>query len=319
MSGTRLPASIVKINNIKLNLDYNTYILLTIKHIDNYNKILNTPIRMSFTGKIIKDDKPKKDIVNSYLEVIRDVSFLKDKNLNIPMKIVSKRSDKFVCEDCDNVKNFDYDDNFYTCVDCGNQKEIYQSSTYNKDSSRAAISSKYSYDRKIHFRDCISQYQGKQNSTIDSKIYVELEKQFLKHDLLLDTDVKKIKFSKVTKQHVMMFLKDLGYTKHYENVNLIYSVMTGNKLDDISHLEEILMQDFDTLLDTYDKMYKDVINRTNFINTQYILFQLLRRHRHPCSKEDFSMLKTTDRQYFHDDITSKLFNANGWNMRSLYG
>ena len=36
---------------------------------------------------------------------------------------------------------------------------------------------KYTYDRKIHFRDCINQFQGKQNATIDKKVYDKLIEQ----------------------------------------------------------------------------------------------------------------------------------------------
>jgi hypothetical protein len=50
--------------------------------------------------------------------------------------------------------------------------------------------------------------------------------------------------------------------------------------------------DFDTLTDLYDKRYKcdRKIDRKNFINTQYVLYQFLNRHKFPCKKEDFNLL-----------------------------
>ena len=95
-------------------------------------------------------------------------------------------------------------------------------SSYN-DIDRVNISSKYMYDRKVHFRDCIKQYQGKQNSTIPDKIYQELEEQFKLHHILLgDKNThKKERFKNLTKNHILLFLKDLGYSNHYENVHLI--------------------------------------------------------------------------------------------------
>ena len=67
--------------------------------------------------------------------------------------------------------------------------------------------------------------------------------------------------------------------------------MTGKKVDDISHLENQLMEDFDKISNLYDKTFKFTgkIERKSFINTQYVLFQLLRHHRYPCKKEDFNM------------------------------
>ena len=60
------------------------------------------------------------------------------------------------------------------------------------------------------------------------------------------------------------------------------------------------------------------INRKNFINTQYVLFQLLRRHRHSCKKEEFIILKTIDRKFFHDEICKELFEELGWNHSPFY-
>jgi hypothetical protein len=116
----------------------------------------------------------------------------------------------------------------------------------------------------------------------------------------------------VTKELITIFLRELGYNKHYENVHLIHYNFTNIKPDDISHLEDKLLDDFDILTALYDKIFKH-INRKNFINTQYVLFQLLCRHKHPCVPEDFSILKTIDRKAFHDDICKDLFTLNGWN------
>ena len=176
------------------------------------------------------------------------------------------------------------------------------------------------YDRKIHFRDCIKQYQGKQNSTIVSKIFDSLEEQFEKHHLLVgdkETTSREERFKNVTKNHVLLFLKELGYSNHYENVHLIHFSFTNIKPDDISHLEDQLLDDFDALTDLYDKKFKH-INRKNFINTQYVLYQLLRRHKHQCNKDEFIILKTIDRKFFHDEICKELFEELGWNHTPFY-
>ena len=117
--------------------------------------------------------------------------------------------------------------------------------------------------------------------------------------------------------HILLFLKELGYANHYENVHLIHHVLTGKKPHDISNLEDQLLDDFDILTDLYDKKYKD-INRKNFINTQYVLFQLLRRHKYPCKRQDFNILKTIDRKSFHDEVCKNLFEQLGWNFTALF-
>jgi hypothetical protein len=131
-----------------------------------------------------------------------------------------------------------------------------------------------------------------------------------------------IRYSKITRNHIMMFLKELKYTKHYENVNLIYFTLTNKRVDDISHLEEQLIEDFKELVSLYDELHgKDKekeLNRKNFMNVQYLLFQLLRRHNHPCKIEDFTILKTIDRKLFHDTICKNLFNKLGWKFTPTF-
>ena len=99
---------------------------------------------------------------------------------------------------------------------------------------------------------------------------------------------------------------------------LIHYHITGKKPDDISHLEHTLLSDFDLLLDTYDKYFKHKIKRINFISTQYVLYQLLLKYKHPCRKEDFVILKTTDRKNFHDEICGELFEKLGWNFTPVH-
>ena len=151
------------------------------------------------------------------------------------------------------------------------------------------------------------------------KVYDDLEKQFELHHLLNgDKDTSKnVRFKNITKEHISLFLKELDYTKHYENINLIHYNLTGIKPDDIGYLEDKLLEDFDILTDLYDKNFKH-IDRKNFINTQYVLYQLLLRHKHPCTKEDFSILKTVDRKAFHDEVMKNLFEICGWNFSPFY-
>jgi hypothetical protein len=146
--------------------------------------------------------------------------------------------------------------------------------------------------------------------------------QFRKHHLLIGTNktLNEERCKNITKEHIHLFLKELEYTKHYENVNLIHYQMTGNKPDNIAYLEDRLLDDFDSLTNLYDKKFKNKpgFERKNFINTQYVLYQLLVRYRHPCKKEDFTILKTVDRKSFHDDVAKIVFEDLNWNHTPLF-
>jgi hypothetical protein len=298
------------IERIESERDRNFYISESAELLEQYRKILKTPLKLSFTGRPVQCVSEKISIVNKYIEIaekympcVRPIS-------------IKKRASKMSCENCPNKREFIIDDNACICSDCGAEQNILQHTTSYKDVDRVNISTKYSYDRKVHFRDCINQYQGKQNCTIDQKIYDDLEEMFEKHHLLVGgkSTKKEIRFSKITREHVLMFLKELGFSKHYENVILIHYNMTGKKPDDISHLEDKLLTDFDLLVETYDKHFKNKVDRVNFISTQYVLYQLLLKHKHPCRKEDFVILKTVDRKSFHDTICSQLFGLLSWSF-----
>lgn len=289
-----------QIDSIKSELRWNFYIAETAELISEYKNILKTPMKISFVGKPAKNDKEKKRIITSYLKIASN--YTSDIEFSTPPK-----KPKITCDYCSNKKDFEIvDGNIYICSECSSQQVVMKHTSSFKDSDRVNISAKYTYARNIHFRDCMNQYQGKQNSTIEQKVYDQLEEQFEKHHLLVDSPRKELRFKNITKEHIHIFLKSLKHTKHYENVNLIHYNLTGIKPDDISHLEDQLLIDFDNLTELYDQRFKH-LTRKNFINTQYVLYQLLRSHRHPCKKEDFTILKTVDRELFHEEICRELF------------
>lgn len=274
--------------------------------------------KISFMAKapVAHDDV----LVKQYLEI------LKKYNIDCPEveeTISDHHPPRKICQRCksgDLVTN--HDQTLEICENCGKQDERNYKSVSFKDISRVNLSNKYSYERRVHFKDCINQYQGKQNSSIAAAVFSDIEQQLERHGLLQGAAdaPRRVRFQNVTKEHIFVFLKETGHSKHYEDVVLIYHKMTGKQVDNITHLESILMEDFDKISNLYDTRYKltGKIDRKSFINTQYVLFQLLRRHKYPCKKEDFNMLKTLDRKSFHDDIVRDLFETLGFNFTPIF-
>jgi hypothetical protein len=321
----------------------NFYLLKTQCWIEDFVKLSNKPIIIDFMkcSNKSKDDNEthikKQSIINSYLEfikkyfnafqfiqnicgqelLIRNSAFEKEPTL------LTREKTPMKCLKCSNETHFESFDNQNVCQGCGivldqfNQQSIISF----KDVDRVNLNNKYTYDRKTHFRDCIYQFQGKQNVSISNKVYDDILQQLLSHGIIPQnyTDLpKEMAFEHVTKEHIFLFLKQTKHVKHYEDVILIYREITGKVVPDISHLEEKLILDFDLLVEQYDKKFKNHLERKNFINTQYILFQLLNRHHYPCTTEDFNMLKTIDRRYYHDEICSMLFEELGWNHKPIF-
>lgn len=308
---------IEKIHNLEIKRDYNFYLFETLSIIEKYKDILKRPLKLSFIGKPQKNNDDKKNLISQYLSIARNYYEIRD----IENKEEEKTSSSVSCQNCNNTNSnlFDIiDNNIYICSICFNQQIVMKYNSSYNDIDRVNIASKYIYIRKVHFRDCINQYQGKQNNTVSKDVYRDLENEFFQHHLLVGNEdtPKEIRFANITKKHIHIFLKELNYSNHYENINLIHYVMTGIKPPDISHLEEQLLDDFNVLTELYSTIKH--IKRKSFINSQHVLYQLLRRHRFPCNKDDFIVLKTTDRKCFHDEITKELFETLGWNHEPYF-
>lgn len=300
-----------RVHNIENMTDYNFYMNESSILLEKYRQILKKPQKVNFMGKSTRNNKEKTEIINKYMELAK-------KYIDYDFEIKKKRG--LSCDNCKNRKNLIYIDNSLTiCGKCSARITVMKHTSNYNDIERVNISNKYKYDPKVHFRDGVEQYQGKQNCTIPKKVYEDLEEQFERHHLLQgDKDTpKEIRFQNVTKLHIAIFLKTLGYSKQYENINLIHYHFTGIKPNDISHLEGQLLDDFDTLIDLYYKRFNN-IKRKSFINTQYVLYQLLKRHKYSCKEEEFGILKTTDRKTFHDDVCKQLFEELGWNHTPFF-
>ena len=291
----------------------------------DYRALLTRRIRVSFMGKSDHCHADRHALIAAYVGVLKqyydpyEIPFVAGITL-APHEDKRKR-----CPGCDQPVAVDViDGRTSICTHCGREEELFGSSSSYKDANRINVSSKYTYERKIHFKDCMNQYQGKQNATIPDQCYADLVQQLNMHGLLIGDEgtPREVRFAKVSKPHIFLFLKETGWTKHYEDVNLIYHNITGKRLDDISHLEAKLLEDFDELSNAYDRKIKfnqnQRIDRKSFINTQYVLFQLLRRHKHQCKEEDFNMLKTLERKAFLDEVCGQLFQELGWNFTPIF-
>jgi len=295
------------------------YILDTIQYIERYKQIISIPIKVNFMGKRTNTNeyKDKNNIINRYVTISN--GYIDKLNIPINLSVCKNIENILICHNCktNDIVVKDYD--FYICNNCFSLLYNTIVNTSYTDINRVNINTRYTYIRMTHFKDCMMQFQGKQNVSIPIQIYKSIEDELNKHYLLSGNNntPKEIRFKKVTKKHIGIFLKELGYSKHYENINLIHYQLTGKKPHDISHLEEILLRDFDILTELYDKRFNDN-NRRNFINIHYVLYQLLRRHNYKVEVDDKIIIKTLERKYLYDEICKKLFEELGWNHYPYY-
>ena len=304
-----------RIRKIETQEEKHFYILKVTPVLEKYRHELSKPIEINFMGERNPVDTTLiQSIYAEFMKLIQSLAPDYYQLDSIPNK---------ACKTCNQIiEKIVESTNTIACMNCGTEQESLKFTFSYKDTDRINISTKYTYDRRLHFKECINQFQGKQNSTIKPEVYEKLIAHLVSHGLASEDTTIPIKerFKNVTKNHISIFLKEIDCAHHYEDLNLIYHNITGKELDDISHLESVLMSDFDKLSKLYDEEYIKTkkITRKNFINTQYVLYQLLKRHKYPCVKTDFTFLKTIERKSFHDEVCSDLFKKLGWNFTCIF-
>jgi hypothetical protein len=322
---------------------YNFYLLSVIPILDEYDVFKKKMKNISFFNR----EKPHvaqnqqhsekcKQLIDEYLQKVayffgdkyissnsKTTNTTEDNNKIIKDNIVeeTKRNQSIsICKLCLST-NIIIDESEYVCKECGNslEKSNEQLISY-KDISRISISSKYAYDRRSHFRDCIKRFQGKQTVNIPNNVFISIYDELKNYSLIpSEYNIKENNpeiFQHINREHILIILKELNLSKYYEHLTYIYHKVTQKDIPNITNLEEILMSDFDKLLELYDNSYSS--ERKNFINNNYILYQLLKKNNCYFPKTNFTTLKTNDRKAFHDEICQKLFEALDWNFSPAF-
>jgi hypothetical protein len=283
--------------------------------VEQYKKLLNCTVRDSFTRKkqSTAGSSEKVELVTKYIQTF---DIFPELSSYLPTFSSTKEVNR--CEDCDS-ELMESETNTLICNKCGREYPFfYQEGTQIseqisfKDLTRINTNVKYSYIRQTHFKDTIKQFQGKQNKYIDPKVYELLISSF--DSAQLNAKDKRDKYTQITKDHIKMFLQEHSLYKYYEDINLIFNELTGTPCPNISDYEKTLIEDFDKLVIVYDKVIKkdNKYNRSNFLNSYYILFQLLKRHSYTCKESDFPLIKTIDRKIEHDEIYEECCKQLGW-------
>lgn len=275
--------------------------------IKEFLQILRTPINNNIFNSE-KYEKKKRNIFEEYFNKIK---------MCIPFKIFERillteecslNKQEYYCENCENNEEFIKEGDVLICKRCFS--EIIKMAYYNNRSYNLSIN-KCNYDRVGHFKECLKQYQGKQNTFVEHEVYLNIENALCTNSII-DISIKDQaeKYKKVKKSHIMYFLKALGYSKHYDDCILIHHNLTGKKANNISHLEDVLISDFEKVSEKYSQLFHQ--DRKNFINIQFILYRLLIRHKYDFDPEDFTSIKSTNKIMDRDIICKQIFESLSW-------
>jgi len=282
------------------NINFIKFYFVEIRNIlKEYVHLMQMPTNNSFFQKQDNGNHAieKQNIIKSFWEVY---NVYKNHCQTLKPNIIIKQSDVNECHHCHSNTAYFYDETVTVCYNCMSER-IYFLPSSTSDTIRS--NNKYIYDRNQHFRDCIIRFQGKQKNNIPNDIIENIRKT-------LDS----YRITNISLSHVCMILKNLGYSKYYEDYVLIHHLITGKIPMNISHLEEQLLQEFD-IINMELKLFKE-LNNKNF-NTQYMLYLLLKHHNVEVDPDHLILVKSNERKLLTDKICRNIFKSLGWKFNSI--
>jgi hypothetical protein len=231
-----------KIKNIESNTMLVDYLFNAIDFIKNIDNAEKQNISSECNGEISKyiklDSKNDKELL--YKKYIS--TCFPEENTNYVLSYYN-----FKCKECGNKLINDTSVGINVCYTCGNIENCNINTTpeWNHSETHEFIKP-FCYKRTNHFREWISQTQGRENISIPDEIIncviAEIKKERI-------TDKKNITYSKIKE-----FLKKLKLNKYYEHIPYIITKITGEKRNPINQeLENTLIQMFNEIQTPFEK------------------------------------------------------------------
>lgn len=256
----------------------------------------------------------KNRILNAFFKIKNDDSkVIENKNNNIFQKYLSNIDESFldmsafvrptdICQSCYKGELIPMDDEgILICNLCSvNVKYLIENEkpSYKEPPKEVCF---YAYKKINHFKEILSQFQGKETTQISLEVIETLKQQIKKERI----DLSKLNYYK-TKE----LLKKLGYNKYYEHINFIKDKLGIKPPMITQELEETLCNFFMEIQYPYAKHCPDY--RVNFLHYYYVLyklFELLGEHHYLA---EIPMLKDREKLIEQDTIWKKICEELDW-------
>jgi hypothetical protein len=159
----------------------------------------------------------------------------------------------------------------------------------------------YAYKRINHFKEIISQFQGKETTHIPTEVTDRIVMQIKKE---------RITVADLTNDKLKEILKKLGYSKYYEHCHYIKYKLGIPPPIMSSKLEETLFSLFTEIQKPYSKYCPDT--RVNFLNYYYTAYKLCELLEETSYLSHFPRLKDPEKIIEQDAIWKNICNDKGW-------
>ena len=256
----------------------------------------------------------KSNIIHNFFKINKeDVKVIEHKNENLYQKYLSNIDESFldmnsfvrpvdICQSCYKGELIPMDDEgILICNICSiNIKYLVENEkpSYKEPPKEVCF---YAYKKINHFKEILSQFQGKETTQISDEVIETLKQQIKKE---------RIHMKQLNYYNTKELLKKLGYNKYYEHINFIKDKL-GIKPPVISQeLEETLCNFFMEIQYPYAKHCPDY--RVNFLHYYYVLYKLFELLGEQYYLEEIPMLKDREKLIEQDNIWKKICEELDW-------
>ena len=245
------------------------------------------------TNNSISEYKDKSKLVNEYL-AITDNKYINHMN----GEFTSSK-----CINCNNEMTNLVQEALIVCLNCGYQDVLLAEQNrpimlYDKKDGIH-----YSYKRINHFREWISQIQGKESTDIPNEVFERILNE-LKKEKITDT-------TKLTPKFMRTILKKLRTHKYYEHTAYIINRINGIPPPQFSpELEQNLSNMFMQTQPLFIKYAP--ANRLNFISYSYILHKFFLILNMPEYLALFPLLKSRQKIAQNEEVFKKICKELKW-------
>jgi len=303
----------LKSKKIDYFLDNSKYIF---DYFENKKNISNGPTTdlTNLSKSVSNSNSSKNNMIQHFFKINKeDTKVMEHQNESLYQKYLANIDESFldinafmrptdICQSCYKGELIPMDDEgILICNQCStNVKYLIENEkpSYKEPPKEVCF---YAYKKINHFKEILSQFQGKETTQISDEVIETLKQQIKKERI----DMKKLNYYK-TKE----LLKKLGYNKYYEHINFIKDKL-GIKPPMISQeLEETLCNFFMEIQYPYAKHCPDY--RVNFLHYYYVLyklFELLGEHHY---LDEIPMLKDREKLIEQDNIWKKICEELDW-------
>lgn len=159
----------------------------------------------------------------------------------------------------------------------------------------------YAYKKINHFKEIISQFQGKETTQIPDDVIEQIQMQIKKE---------RIQLEQLTHHKTKEILKKLGFNKYYEHIAFIKNKLGMKPPVFSQELEDTLYNLFMEIQAPYAKTCPDY--RVNFLNYYYVLFKFCELLGETQYLHDIPLLKDREKLIEQDETWKKMCMELDW-------